>query len=80
MRDLLWLLIPFMLSMWAVIAYHWWKGMEAGYMDEMLPNAFIACFAAFFFTGPFCLVVAYTFFLRFIWLDRHNKWKTPPEA
>lgn len=72
-------LIPIMLGTWALIAYAWWKGMGAEYLDEMGPYAAIACFASFLFTGPFCLVIWASFIYRGLWLSLTYKFERPKE-
>lgn len=59
--------------MWSVIAFHWWKAMDASRLDgDFMGPAIIASFTAFLFTGPFCMVVWFTLLLRAISLNgRH---------
>ncbi len=70
MTSFFWLIIPAILAMWGMIAWHVWLAFKAVHLDaDFFAPAGLAAFASFLFCGPFCVVVWYVLLLRSIYLS-----------
>ena len=59
------IILALMAGAWSLIAFHWFKAMNAVRLDaDFMAPAILASFVAFLFTGPFCMVIWYTLLLR----------------